>query len=233
MTHTQGKVHRRLGLLALVAALALSACSAPGPAPFAYDLDVVYFADSALGTDFAAAALVAMEAAHPLLNVTYTDVRQDLIDALATNPDLAIVFNQNIPMPADFSTAVATFIDGGGHAVVADYAWTAAVQDALSVQASGQTNETTVSIVDDRLAVSVADPLTLANTGWGVYATGLTTGTGTIAATFEDDRAAIVYTNDGRTAAVGFLNDTPSTDGADLFENLFEVMMQGTALSGF
>jgi hypothetical protein len=222
--------YRSVALLGLLLALTLAACVRQ-PAPFTYDLDVLYFVDTVVSADGAVLALEAFEAAHTALSVTYTIDPQDFVDALADDPDLIIVFNQGDYLPGDFLDAIVDWIDGGGAAVVADWTWTTDVLDALEVTWV-DTNHASITFDDTRLGAGVTSPLVLDNPGWGVYSTGLATTTGVVAASFDNDTAAVVYGNDGRTAAVGLLNDViaDADDAEAFFSNLFDLMMKGTAV---
>ena len=223
--------YRSVALLGLLLALTLAACVRQ-PAPFTYDLDVLYFVDLALGEDAAAPALEAFEAAHSALSVTYTTDNAVFLTELAGDPDLIVVFNQGDFMEPAFRDAIVDWIDGGGAAVVADWDWQAEVLAALEVSLV-DTNHASITFDDTRLGAGVTSPMALANPGWFVaYSTGLATTTGVVAASFDNDTAAVVYGNDGRTAAVGLLNDTiaDADDAERFFMNLFDLMMKGTAV---
>ena len=223
--------YRSVALLGLLLALTLAACVRQ-PAPFTYDLDVLYFVDMALGDDAAAPALEAFEAAHSALSVTYTTDRVAFVTALAGDPDLIVVFNQGGSMTADFRDAIVDWIDDGGAAVVADWNWQTEILAALEVSLV-DTNHASITFDDTRLGAGVTSPMALANPGWFItYSTGLATTDGVVAASFDTDSAAVVFGNDGRTAAVGLLNDViPDADDAErFFRNLLDLMMKGTAV---
>ena len=223
---------RSVVLFGLLLALVLAACTRQPP-PFTYDLDVLYFVDSVLGDDSARASLEAFEAAHSALAVTYTADSAAFLVALAGEPDLIVVFNQNSGMAPEFRDAIVDWIADGGAAVVADWSWQAEVLAALEVSLA-DSNHASVTFDDARLGAGVTSPMVLANpgTGWGIYSTGLATVGGVVAASFDTDTAAVVYGNDGRTAAVGLLNDTiaDAGDAETFFNNLFDLMMKGTAV---
>ena len=225
----------RLLLLGLSVAFAIAACS-PAPTPFSYNLDVAYIGDGLFGTDAALSALSDLEAAHPELSVTYSTDMATLAAAIAGDPHLLGGFNQNSPMSDADRDLLIDYIADGGRLVATDWNWRTALLTALGTTWDGTMNETSVSFVDARLASGLTPPLPLTNPapGWGTFSTGLAATTGTVAANFEDGRAAVVYANAGRTAAVGFLNDTVTLGaGGDFFANLFDLMLRGTAISGF
>jgi hypothetical protein len=220
-------------LLGLALALGLAACTPP-PAPFSYDLDVVYFWDALEGADAAIHALSGLEADHPELSVTYTADRAEVLVALTTDPHLVVVFNQDQTMPDEFRDALVDWVAGGGRLVVGDWDWRPELLAALGASWDGTQNGTSVAFDDARLAAGTTPPLAITDPGRGTFSTGLEATDGTVAARFADDKAAVVYGNAGRTAAVGFLNDTVDLDdGGAFFANLFDLMLRGTAISGF
>src|SRR5690606_21544909 len=82
---------------------------------------------------------------------------------------------------------------------------------------TGSVNNTQVTVTDSELAAALpSNPFTLANTGWGVFSTGMNPlGATQVLATFSDGTGAILA-NPGRTVFIyGFVAD--AIPFADLF----------------
>jgi len=134
---------------------------------------------------------------------------------------LAVMFNQNSGMGADLAK-VTSFINAGGSMVYAD--WTHSSSFATLFQATFTSiDNQTIMDLDPTISTGLPDPITLVNTGWGIFSTGLTANVGgQVLATFPNGNAAIVRGNSGRTIILGYLSDVPPADyRQQLFENLF------------
>lgn len=144
------------------------------------------------------------------------------------NYGLAVGFNQNLHWESwkpGLISALTTYIAGGGSVVFND--WTSDNDFAVLFQTSftSNTNQTEMTL-DSSIEENVPNPITLANTDWAVFSTGLeATGDGEVLATFANGDDAIVRGNSGRTIILGYLTDTPPVDNRQqLFENLFQAV---------
>lgn len=195
---------------------------------------IVYFVDSVLGTDVAALALqhaVDVQGA----TVVVADGASFVTD-LAAEPDLVVYNQQNTSdLSAGHVDALTAWVADGG--ALAFTHWDEVSADGLSVWAVLEAtpdltwNYGSVSVTQSALGLGLSSqtvPLTNPGTGWGTYNIGLEpTGEGEAWALYGgSDSAAVVVGNSGRTASVGFLNDTvPEEDGARLYLNLFYSLM--------
>ena len=134
---------------------------------------------------------------------------------------LAVMFNQNSGMGADLTT-VTNFISAGGSMVYADWTHSASFATLFQATFTSVDNQTIMDLAPT-ISTGLPDPITLVNTGWGIFSTGLTANTGgEVLATFSNGNAAIVRGNSGRTIILGYLSDVPPADYRQLlFENLF------------
>jgi hypothetical protein len=172
---------------------------------------ILYYNDHSLGTDRMAAALAAVSGTHTVTTATSTSNFTTLL--AGGGFDLAIFFQQNSSgsgYDAAFS-ALSTHIGAGGAAIADD--WTRSNAHALAFGASfpAGVNQTQFTVTDPALAVGIANPVNLANPGWGVFSTNMS---GSAGAVFPTLAAAIVVGNGGRTLFNGFLSDT-FVDGAE------------------
>jgi len=222
-------MRRFLGALAALALLLSGAGQAQAG-------KILYFVDGNNGTDEMVAALKALS---PPNTVVMASSPTDFGTKIATKGfDLGIFSAQVGPYGPDYTAALAalaTFVQGGGKAIVDSYS----VITGADITPFGATPTGDVSPPPASLGVNltafnggITNPLTVANSTppYGVYATGemLDPVTGTsIAGKFSDPgnasgsdgEAAVVVGNSGRSIVNGFMNDTAGAPGEQLYEN--------------
>ncbi|MBE0663266.1 MAG: hypothetical protein IH597_12475 [Bacteroidales bacterium] len=169
-----------------------------------------------------------------LLNLGYTiTVATDWFDfstELNTGDyGLAVAFNQNFTWESTGAKptllpALTAYIGNGGSVVFGDWRTDNDFATLFEAQFTGVNNQTQMTL-DASIEDGLPNPLTLSNTGWGIFSTGLVAiGGGQALATFPNGDASIVRGNSGRTIILGYLSDTPPADDRQqLFENLFVV----------
>lgn len=142
---------------------------------------------------------------------------------------LAVAFNQYLPWETTGAKptllpALTAYIGNGGSVVFGDWTTDNDFAALFEAQFTGFNNQTIMTL-DPSIEAGLPNPLTLSNTGWGIYSTGLVAiGGGVSLATFPNGDAAIVRGNGGRTIILGYLSDTPpAAFRQQLFENLFIV----------
>ncbi len=181
---------------ATVAVLA-SVLAAATPASAA---DVLYRVDFSIGTDFMAQALAG--SGH-----TVTTVSGNLGGVDLSAFDLVVYANQNSFVPGGDTGRLNSYIGTGGKVIFTDWTRSAGTLPLLNSAFTGGGNQTSLT-VGGLFSSGIMNPLTVANTGWGTFSTGLASVGGTVAGTFGNGEAAIVVGNGGRTIHNGFLTDT-------------------------
>jgi len=154
--------------------------------------------------------------------VTFTDVVATFNAEVSTGGhDLVIAMVQGSSPAFDLPT-LATYVEGGGRAIGADWSRTAGFATVFDAIFSGATNLTTADLDAPALAEGLTNPIVLENPTYGIYSTGLTADVGgSSLCTFENADSCLVSGNEGRTAMLGFLMDTvPGTDDQTFWENL-------------
>jgi subtilisin family serine protease len=162
-------------------------------------------------------------------NVTQVDNYPSFESAIASDSwDLVIMMNQDMEV-GDIPNFLA-YVAGGGRAILTDWSQSDPLGSAFGVGYTGNDNQEPVTITDSDLSVGLPNPLSLVNPGWSAFSMGMST-TETVLATFPNGDAAVVLGNEGRTAAVGFLNDTIPTDvnAIQFYENIID-LVDGTAI---
>jgi hypothetical protein len=146
------------------------------------------------------------------------------------NPDyaLAVAVQQYVWYSADtdFNTAALS-----AHLAAGRAAWLLDVffQSSLAAVFQGgytwTINQQPVTISDGDLAAGVANPLPLANPGYGIWSWDLSaSGDATALARFPDGSPAVVLGNGGRSALLGFRTDTlTEQDGQRFYDNLLDI----------
>jgi hypothetical protein len=210
---------------ALVLALTVSALSVSAmPAKAA---SILYYSDFTVGTDRMAAALLALAGSHTTTTAAST---ADFATQIATgNYDLGIFFQQS-SSGAGFNTAwtaLSNFVDAGGRAIVADWTVPMGLSNSpaeMGFSYAGDANETEVTVTDASLATGIANPVALANPGWGIFSYGLN---GTCAAVFGNGDCAVVSGAGGRVWLNGFLGDTfaNGAQGQQLYTNEINTLL--------
>lgn len=198
------------------------------------DAAVLYFSDFALGTDQVLAGLQEL-AGEEVIDLTVATTRDEALAAMAGDHDVLVYFNQNTQMRPEDVAGVVAWVEAGKRTIYSDWTWNTTVLVALQSQRGTSSNQQPLTFLDDRLAVGVQNPMPLTNPGWGVWATGLAPAGGTDAVSvcsFPTGDSCLVYGNEGRTATVGFLNDTvTATDGRNFIRNLLRIVVEGTAVN--
>jgi len=134
----------------------------------------------------------------------------------SNNYGLAVAFNQNYHWNSNKSTvltALGNYIANGGSVVFGDWTTDNDFAALFEAQFTGVNNQSVMTL-DPSIENGLPNPLTLSNTGWGIYSTGLTAlGGGQVLATFPNGNASIVRGNGGKTIILGYLysGGIPST----------------------
>lgn len=137
--------------------------------------------------------------------------------------DIMILINQGGPV-ASISEFLA-YIAEGGKAIMADWSADAELGASFGVIYTGNKNAGPVTIKEPALADGVTNPLPLSDPGYRTWAVGMSSEE-TVAGTFPGGDAAVVIGNEGRTAALGFVNGTISDDAEAVrfYENLISMI---------
>jgi len=143
----------------------------------------------------------------------------------ANNYGLAVAFNQNFPwsVKPTVLSALTTYITNGGSVVFGDWKTDNDFAALFEAQFTGVNNQTQMAL-HPSIATGLPNPISLVNTGWSIFSTGLTaTGGGQVLGTFPNLDASIIRGNGGKTIILGYLSDTPpEAYRQQLFMNLFE-----------
>ena len=182
---------------------------------------VLKYVDLVVGTDYVTPAL----AGHTVTTATsWADFDTKLAGG---SYQLVIALGQNNSLGAN-ATTLQTYISGGGHAIVDDYTSNAAYGPMMNASYTGVTNQNQANFLIPALSSGITNPQSLANPGWGTYSMGLLAAAGgTSVCTFPNGNSCAVSGNGGRTLLLGFLSDTPATDGAALWTNMINYVLGG------
>ena len=197
-----------------------------GSSPVNPGNNVLYYADVNQGTDYMDSALTACG-----FDVTKPADWSEFNTELQTGDfDLAISFNQG-DIPNLDKDIMAAYIAQGGKVIFTDWNKTSEFAQLFNASYTGNENETPITITESALSNRITNPMSISNPGWGTWSMGLSaTGGGQSLAYFPNSDDAIVLGNQGRTAILGFLGDTPpADDGQKFFENLLYFMTEATA----
>jgi hypothetical protein len=144
----------------------------------------------------------------------------------SNNYGIAVAFNQNSGWynKPTLLPALAAYIASGGSVVFGDWTLDNDFASLFEAQFTGGINQTDMTL-HPSIATGLPNPISLSNTGWGTFSTGLTPiAGGQVLASFPNGNASIVKGNSGRTIILGYLSDTPpAAYRQQLFENLFGV----------
>lgn len=195
------------------------------------DVGILYYNDYTIGTDSMGQALANL---GPGYTVYTASSDTDFQTQLATgNYSLGIFFAQDF-QSSNYTSAIsalATFAQGGGGAIYADWSQNGSLAAGFGAGFTGNTNESQFTVSDPALANGITNPVNLNNPGWGVFSTGLTGSN--VAATFvSDGNGAIVIGDNGHAIVNGFLNDTfaDANQGTQLYTNEIKTVLYGTAV---
>lgn len=180
----------------------------------------VVYIDFLLGTNYVTPALTALG-----YDITVATDWNDFDSKLAAGTfDLAVGLGQGNGYQGNTSV-LASYIAGGGHAVAVDYEQRSALATAFDASYTGTINQNTATFLPP-VSVGLTNPMTLQSPGWSVFSTSLAPAQGGVSyCTFEDASSCLVVGNEGRTALLGFVSDTPpEADGQKLFENIFSLI---------
>jgi secreted trypsin-like serine protease len=137
--------------------------------------------------------------------------------------DMVILMNQISDIA--HLTQFTKYIAERGKAVMADWSGNEELGTAFGVIYTGNKNKAPVTITDASLAEGLTNPLPLSSNGYATWAVGMSSAA-TVAGTFPGGDAAVVIGNEGRTAALGFVNGTISDDAQAVrfYENLISII---------
>jgi hypothetical protein len=140
---------------------------------------------------------------------------------------LVIALGQNNALAAN-TTTLANYITGGGRAIVDDYTSNPAYGPMMNATYTGVTNQNSANFLITALSSGITNPQPLTNPGWGIYSMGLLAAAGgTSVCTFPNGNSCAVSGNGGRTLLLGFLSDTPGTNGVALWSNMISYVLTG------
>ncbi len=179
---------------AIAAISATVAIAAPASAS-----SLLYRNDYNLGTDYMGAAVAAS-------TYSVNDIGASHLGGVnLADYDVVVYASQNYSIDGGDLDALNTYIAAGGKVIFDD--WSHGALDGNQAFTSND-NFTNITLGSQFNAGIVGD-LSVVNTGWGTFSTGLSAlGGGTVAGLFENGDAAIVVGHDGRTIVNGFLTDT-------------------------
>ncbi len=180
----------------LLAGAALAATVAMASAADASSL--LYRNDKTLGADYLGAAIAAS-------TYTVTSTASSLSGFTLGDYDVVVYANQNSSIPSGDLAALDAFIAAGGKVIYND--WTRSSGFDGQATYTGNNNQTSLSLTS-LFSSGIASPLSVTNTGWGIFSMGLASAGGTVAGSFGNGDAAIVVGHGGKTIVNGFLSDT-------------------------
>lgn len=189
---------------------------------------ILYFVDDLIGTDVVKVALdqAVSEQGATLVLAGFGD----FLDRMDEGPFLIVyTILDDGSLEAGHRDALLEWVEQGERLMFTH--WNIENLDAIDVWAGlgaepdgSRNHEGELTVTDARLRVGLASgTVGLVSDLWPTSNIGLDVlGGGTALAEYEDGTAAIVGSNSGRTAVVGFLNDTiDEADGARLYLNVF------------
>ncbi|MDM8525452.1 serine protease [Desulfococcaceae bacterium HSG8] len=137
--------------------------------------------------------------------------------------DLIILMNQGNSVGN--ISAFLGYVADGGIAIMTDWSGDEELGSAFGVLYTGNENGESVLITEPALAEGITNPLPLFNPGYMTWSLGMASEE-TIIGEFPDGDAAVVIANEGKTAAVGFLNDTfeDENEAVRFYENLIGII---------
>lgn len=186
---------------------------------------VLYFSDSARDTNGMIRGAHALEA-DGIIELDYTTSNTTALSWLRsdTEYDLIVYFIHSGGWSATNETELVNYVRDGGRLIYHDWRRSSTNPLLAEMEASyaSGSNEQPITILDPDLADGLPSPVPLSNPGWGTWATGFNALGGAVSVCrFPSGQSCMVLGNEGRTIAVGFLSDTPSTtNGEILIENL-------------
>jgi hypothetical protein len=189
---------------------------------------ILYYYDYMFGPDGMAAALSSLGSNYSV--TTVSDSSEFETEIATGNYSLGIFFVQGYDASVYTSAinALGSFVAGGGKAIYADWSMNSALASAnFGVGFTGNFNENTMTVTMPELAAGLTNPVTITTTdpGWGIYSTGLNSGT--TAATFANGETAIAVSMGGRVTVNGFLSDTIADEATAvrLFQNSIHTVL--------
>jgi len=229
-------MRRFLGALAALALLLSGAGQAQAG-------KILYFVDGNHGTDEMAAALAALS---PPNTVVTASSPTDFATKIATPGYSLGIFSAQENYGPDYSAALAalaTFVQGGGKAIVDSWATFAGTDlTPFGATPTGDVNGPAVNL--SAYNGGIANPVALTNPvpPYSTFSTGesLDPVTGSsISGVFSDPgnasgtdgEAAVVTGNGGRSIVNGFLNDIAGAKGETLYENEINALLGATAVT--
>ncbi|TVQ92092.1 MAG: hypothetical protein EA397_07905 [Deltaproteobacteria bacterium] len=194
-----------------------------------FGANVLYFTDDFYGTDTVREGLVQL-ASDGVIDLTVAGSRAAVRDAIDFDPpDILVYFNQMNELPFVDSIYLEYWALYGEGFVFADWRTDPWVFDAMESRYASRINQTSATFTDPRIAVGVSNPITFSNPSiYAVFTMDLQPVRGGVSAcNFGAGNSCLVFGNGGRTANVGFLNDTISvSNGRNLTRNIMQVVME-------
>lgn len=190
----------------------------------AHAANILYYTDYVIGTDYMDEALTSLAGTH---TTTTASDDTDFATLLGGGGfDLAILFAQNYGAGSYLTAvnALDAFLSAGGKGIFTDYSQNASVASTLGFSWGSGVNQDSITILDSNLSTGIAGPISLSNTGWGIFSMNVA---GPKAAEFADGSGAITIS--GNLIVNGFLNDTfaDGSVGTQLYVNEIEYQLSG------
>ena len=166
--------------------------------------NLLYFNDYNIGVDAMGQALA--DSGNQLMIATSTNNFKTLINS--GSYDVGIFFTQ-LNLASSYSSAInalGSFVQKGGKSIYTDWSMNTSLATQFGAGFTRTANFSQVSLTDSEYASGTYN---LSNPGWGTYSMGLTALPGSsVVAKAENNDAAVVVGNEGRSVTFGFLADT-------------------------
>lgn len=186
---------------------------------------VLFYMDEVLGTDIFGPALT-----NRGIEPTSTSSPDEFASLLSSKWDCVIALHQNSYGSQPFDTPLASYVGGGGRAILVDWRMDERLGLAFEGSYTGSTNLTPITIGVHSIWDGLPSSVALNDPGWNTWSMGLAPiGGGVGTGSFPNGDAAVVVGNGGRTILNGMLSDTFATfsQGVAFAENEIEHCLAG------